>query len=110
MIYNHEESKGTTEIIFKDKYENGRYMYNLFPDVIKYSFGEKIERALRINLFKFETMKEKNAYNLEINSLRVELDKNSYIPILYTEGDNNDNSRMHFKIEFDCVENKDLEI
>lgn len=107
MCYNNDIYERTRPILSRERYENGRYMYTLFPDIVQNSLKNKINNSFKINLLK---TKSENTYKLSINSLNIELDKDSYAPIFYTNGEDNDNSRLEFKIKLDCVENKNLTV
>lgn len=109
-IDNNGNYKVDWEIPNRDKYENGKYMYNSFPDVIKDNLKDKIDYSFRINLLKTERVNEINTYRLSINSLKVELNKETYNPIFYSNGEIGSNIKKYYKIELNNVENKDLEV
>lgn len=106
MCYNDGIYEKTRPILDTKRYENGRYMYSLFPDILQNDFDSKLDNSLNLNLLKTKTLN--NIYRLSIKSLKVELDKDSYAPIFYTNGEDNGNSRLEFKIKLNCVENKNL--
>ena len=94
----------------KEKYENGSYMYNLFPEIIQNNFKRKLVSALKINFLRTQKIKDQKAYSLMINDLKINLDKELHTPIFYTNGEMNSNSRKYYNIKLNCVEDKDVSI
>lgn len=108
-INNNGSYKVDWEIPNKEKYENGKYMYNSFPIEIQNDIKNKMENSLRINLLKTKNVNS-NTYRLSINSLKVELNKETYSPVFYSNGEIGSNIKKYYKIELNNVENKDLEV
>lgn len=110
IIYGNDNTEKAQKIIDKERYKNGSYMYNLFPNEIQNNFKNKMSNALKINLLKTHKIKDKKIYSLSINSLKIELDSELYSPIFYTNGENNENKRKEFNIKLNYVEDKDLNV
>lgn len=110
IIYTNGNTEKAKKIDNKDRYEKGKYMYSLFPDIIKSKSKSILENTLKINLLKTQRIKERNIYSLKINSIKMDLDSELYMPILYTNGENNSNERQYYNIKLNCVEDKDLTI
>lgn len=110
IIYGNDNTEKAQKIIDKERYKNGSYMYNLFPNEIQNNFKNKMSNALKINLLKTQKIKDKKIYSLSINSLKIELDSELYSPIFYTNGENNENKRKEFNIKLNYVEDKDLNV
>lgn len=110
IIYTNGKTEKAREITDKERYENGKYMYTLFPEVIKSKSKSILENTLKINLLKAQRIKERKIYSLKINSIKIDLDNELYMPILYTNGENNLNERQYYNIKLNCVEDNDLTI
>lgn len=110
IIYGNDNTEKAQKIIDKERYKNGSYMYNLFPNEIQNNFKNKMSNALKINLLKTHKIKDKKIYSLRINSLKVELDSKLYTPVLYANIEKNTNSRKYYNIKLNCVEDKDLNV
>lgn len=108
ITYTNGNTEKAREIANKDRYENGRYMYSMFPEVIQNNFKRKLGNSLKINLLKTQKIKNRNIYSLKINSLVMELDSELYIPIFYTSGEMDSNNRKYYNVKLNCVKDKDL--
>lgn len=109
IVYNNDEKNDKIrELNDKEMYINGRYMYSLFPDIIKKSTKIKMENSFGINILKFKCDENDNTYNLRINNMQVKFDRETYVPTFYADGNNNDKVKQYFTIELNNISEEDL--
>lgn len=95
------------------QYENGKYMYNLFPDTIVGNTNERFTSLVKnINLV-FSKV-EDDRLSLRINEEIIIFDKESYFPILdninvnVNESNNKLNTNVKYNVELNNVKDEDV--
>ncbi len=93
-------------------YENGIYMYSLFPTIIKKDVTDFKELALKLNLVLY-TIK-KDSVTLKINNEEIEFAKDTYLPIVQNiEMQENKNAQLNvntYNIELNAVNDEDVKV
>ena len=109
-----EENKTYSQVkLFNsESYDNGKFMYSLFPLDIKRENINFKEVYLKINKF-FAYFKDNKIY-LTINNENIQFNKDTLLPIsqttVFTENQNIIEKLIKYRIELNLVNNKDVEI
>ena len=89
-------------------YQDGRLLYDSFPAKIKKDF-DYISAAFKIN--KILYYKKENSYCLKINNSKIHLNKDTYLPQLYTiEQKDKNNIITEYDIKLDIVQDEDINV
>lgn len=109
IVYDDDSNNGKTrELRDKEKYVDGSYMYNLFPDIMKKSKNNKMENSFGFKEFKYKFDKISNEYSLIIDNIQTRFQKDTYIPTFYLRGNSDSIVKQYFTIVLENVNENDL--
>ncbi len=95
-----------------EQYNNGIYMYKLFPTMIRKEATDFKEIALKLNFVLYTLKKE--SITLKINNEEIELNKNNFLPMAQNikmhENKNTQLNINRYNIELDIVQDEDVKI
>lgn len=93
--------------VIQQSYINGKYMYTFFPNSIRQTKEEILNKALKFNIIYIKYLPEEN--HLKINDSDTFLNK-EYLPISYQKIIGNDLKSIQYNIVINNVTDEDVEI